>query len=206
MTGEAVLGNYALRNPIFERRTQILGLLHKLAYRAASPAAASPGRCPRPRREGDRSARPSRELELERFELEGPFAIDPHDPTLASLETRKRILSGAPADNGSLAQSTTRILSRFATRTFRRSVGPADIKPYVDLAIGSSPDGSLDRVVQTGITAILVSPHFLFRVEQPGTPTEGKDPVPIGAFRAGFETLLFPVEQHAGRRAVSARG
>ncbi|HEV3300552.1 MAG TPA: DUF1592 domain-containing protein, partial [Planctomycetaceae bacterium] len=191
VTGEAVLGNYALRIRFSSGEHRFsASFTNSLTEPPAPPPLPQVAAHGRAAKATDR-ARPSRELELERFELEGPFAIDPHDPTLASLETRKRILSGAPADNGSLAQSTTRILSRFATRAFRRSVGPADIKPYVDLAIGSSPDGSLDRVVQTGITAILVSPHFLFRVEQPGTPTEGKDPVPIGAFELASRLSYF---------------
>ncbi len=59
------------------------------------------------------------------------------------------------------------------------------------MAVASTPDGSLDRVVQTGLTAILVSPHFLFRVEQPGSPTEGKDPVPIGAFELASRLSYF---------------
>ncbi|HXY32915.1 MAG TPA: DUF1592 domain-containing protein, partial [Planctomycetaceae bacterium] len=135
--------------------------------------------------------KPAREIELSRLELEGPFAIDPRDPALASIETRKRILAADPAENDPLAERAARVLTRFARRAFRRPVERAEIKPYVDLAIASAPDGPLDRAVQTGVTAILVSPHFLFRVEQPGSPAEGKGPVPIGSFELASRLSYF---------------
>jgi len=133
----------------------------------------------------------ARELELERFEVEGPFSIDEHDPALATIETRKRILSVSTNADGSLPARANRILSRIATRAFRRPVNSIEIKPYVELAVASAPGASLDRVVQTGLTAILVSPHFLFRVEQSGSPSEGKDAVPISAFELASRLSYF---------------
>jgi hypothetical protein len=41
------------------------------------------------------------------------------------------------------------------------------------------------------MTALLVSPHFLFRVEQPGSSSEGNDPVPIGAFELASRLSYF---------------
>jgi mono/diheme cytochrome c family protein len=191
VTGEAVLSHYELRIRLSSGEHKFsASFTNSLTEPPAPPPLPQVAVRGRAAKATDR-VRPSREIELERFELEGPFAIDPHDPTLASIETRKRILGGASAKNDSPAQSTARILTRFATRAFRRPVEPAEIKPYVDLAIGSAPDGSLDRAVQTGLTAILVSPHFLFRVEQPGTPTESNDPVPIGGFELASRLSYF---------------
>jgi hypothetical protein len=191
VTGDAVLSHYELRMRLSSGEHKFsAAFTNSLSEPPAPPPLPQLAANGRAAKAGDR-VRPAREIELERFELEGPFAIDPHDPALASLETRKRILSGTSIENGELAHSATRILTRFATRAFRRPVEPAEIKPYVDLAIGSAPNNSLDRAVQTGITAILVSPHFLFRVEQPGTPTEGRDPVPIGAFELASRLSYF---------------
>ncbi len=140
--------------------------------------------------------RTAREIEIDQFEVEGPFSIDEHDPALATVESRKRLLSDPAGAGGSVAARASRILTRVATRAFRRPVSGAEIKPYVDLAIASAApsatgDASLDRVVQTGLTAILVSPHFLFRIEQPGSPSEGKDAVPIGAYELASRLSYF---------------
>jgi hypothetical protein len=189
--GEAVIGHYELR-------LRLSNGSHTFVASFSNPPAEPPAPPPLPRLvKGAKAAkkvdrpRLAREIEIERFELEGPFRIDSHDPTLASLETRKRILFCAAEKDLSVAQCTTRLLTRFATRAFRRPVEPAEIKPYVDLAVASAPEGPLDRAVQTGITAILVSPRFLFRVEQPGSLAEGDQPVPIGAFELASRLSYF---------------
>ena len=146
-----------------------------------------------------------RELILDRFELDGPFRIDPRERSLASVESRKRIVLCAPGKDGSVERAA-----------HVNSVGLCDAGVPAtarsgkrDRALRRSDarrceGGPVDRAIQTGLTAILVSPHFLFRVEQPGNPGEG------GRFRLdqfvriGFATLVFLVEQHAGRRAVPA--
>jgi hypothetical protein len=191
MPGEAIISHYELR-------LRLSNGSHTFVASFTNPPAEPPAPPPLPEvARGGKAAkkvdRPpiAREIEIERFELEGPFAVDSHDPSLASLATRKRILFCAPDKDDSLAECTTRILTRFATRAFRRPIEPAQIKSYVDLAMASAPDGPLDRTVQTGITAILVSPHFLFRVEQPGSAAEGNDPVPIGAFELASRLSYF---------------
>jgi mono/diheme cytochrome c family protein len=191
LSGEAVIGHYELR-------LHLSNGTHKFVASFTNPPAEPPSPPALPQaalrgKAAKKADRPrlAREIEIERFELEGPFAIDSRDPSFASLETRKRILSCAPGADQSPAQCAARILTRFATRAFRRPVEPAEIKPYVDLAIASAPDGPLDRAIQTGITAVLVSPHFLFRVEQPGAATEGNDPTPIGAFELASRLSYF---------------
>ena len=56
------------------------------------------------------------------------------------------------------------------------------------------------KSVYAPLRAALCSPYFLFRIEK--DPPEGI--APINEYRAGEPALLFPVEQHAGRRAVRA--
>ena len=105
VTGEAVLGNYELRIRLSSGEHRFSASFSNSLTEPPAPPRLPQVAASRHAIKANDRVRPSRELELERFELEGPFAIDPHDPTLASLETRKRILSGAPADNDSLAQS-----------------------------------------------------------------------------------------------------
>ena len=74
---------------------------------------------------------------------------------------------------------------------FRRPLCPGEIKPYVELTLDAAKDGPFDRAIQTGLTAILVSPHFLFRVEQLGVRGEGAEPVPIGAYELASRLSYF---------------
>jgi mono/diheme cytochrome c family protein len=191
VTGESVLGNYELR-------LRLSSGSHAFSASFTNSLTEPPAPPPLPRvaaeqrRAKGEQVRPAREIELSRLELEGPFSIDPGDPKLASIKTRQRVLSANGSVEGeSLSQSTTRVLTRFATRAFRRPVTPTEIKPYVELVTRAAPDGQLDRSVQIGLTAILVSPDFLFRIEQPGKPSEGQNPVPIGAFELASRLSYF---------------
>jgi hypothetical protein len=132
-----------------------------------------------------------RELVFDGFELQGPFSIDPHERALDNLATRKRILLASPGADGSVAECATQVLSAFATRAFRRPLHPGEIKPYVELTLAAAKEDPFDRSIQTGLTAILVSPHFLFRIEQPGAPGEGVDPVPVGAYELASRLSFF---------------
>ncbi|HUE14918.1 MAG TPA: DUF1592 domain-containing protein, partial [Planctomycetaceae bacterium] len=133
----------------------------------------------------------ARELILERFELEGPFQIDPLELSVANVETRKRILICSPESDGTVSECATRILTAFATRAFRRPPEPGEITPYVELTLAAAKDDPFDRAIQTGLTAILVSPQFLFRIEQQGSPGEGSDPVAIGAYELASRLSYF---------------
>jgi hypothetical protein len=123
--------------------------------------------------------------------VEGPFRIDPAERSVENLETRKRILLGAPGRDGSAAQCVNRILTAFASRAFRRPLEPDEIRPYVDLTIAAAKDDAFDQAIQTGLTAILVSPQFLFRIEQPGIPGEGTGPVAIGPYELASRLSYF---------------
>jgi hypothetical protein len=62
-----------------------------------------------------------------------------------------------------------RIVRKFARRAFRRTVVDDEIKPLVALVEARLSDGySFEQAVRVGLTAILVSPQFLFFREQPG--------------------------------------
>lgn len=54
-------------------------------------------------------------------------------------------------------------LENLARRAWRRPVAPAEIDKLLNLVVGASPE----QQMETGIEAILVSPSFLFRIEEP---------------------------------------
>ncbi len=105
------------------------------------------------------------------------------------------------------------ILTALARRAFRRPVTPADIQPLLafyekgrGLARRSfSEGGDFDTGIQRALEALLVSPEFLFRIEQdPASYTPGKA-YPVTRCRAGVAPVVLPLEQHSRRSAARSR-
>lgn len=62
-----------------------------------------------------------------------------------------------------------KIIRDFARRAFRRSVADADVKPFIELVkTRLAAKYSFEKAVRVGLTAIMVSPDFLFLREKPG--------------------------------------
>ena len=108
----------------------------------------------------------------------------PSDPL---PESHRRILFREPASPGEYLETARTILERFATRAYRRPATPAEtvrLMSFVDLAFRNGD--SFERGIQLAVQAVLVSPHFLFRVEldsrpratgQPARPSAGGEPI-----------------------------
>ncbi len=116
-------------------------------------------------------------LAIDWVEVEGPL----HDTW--PPESHRRIfgdMAQAPApiynhrdrveviSNDSLADAD-RILRNFARRAFRRPVTDADVRPLVALVEAKLDEGrSFEQAVRVGLTAVMMSPDFLFLREQSG--------------------------------------
>lgn len=62
-----------------------------------------------------------------------------------------------------------RILRQFARRAFRRSVTDADVKPFVALVEAKlAEQRTFEQAIRAALSAVLVSPDFLFLREKPG--------------------------------------
>ena len=88
----------------------------------------------------------------------GPFESDVEPPS------RKKILVCDPNTGRACVE---RIISRLARRAYRRPVAAdeiAQLMRFVDIADGEGL--STEQGVQLAIQAMLVSPHFLFRIER----------------------------------------
>lgn len=100
-------------------------------------------------------------LEVDWLEIGGPFDVT--GPGLT--ESRKLILSCTPEGDGeACAQS---ILSRLARRAWRRPVEPRETARLVRLyRQGRGQSGDFEGGIELALRGILVSPHFLFRMER----------------------------------------
>ena len=87
----------------------------------------------------------------------GPFAAKGERPS------RKRLLVCDPK----LAGYSTKILAGLARRAYRRPVTPAEVLALNRFVTLAKADGqSAEQGIQLAVQAMLVSPHFLFRIER----------------------------------------
>ncbi|MAD80862.1 MAG: hypothetical protein CMJ50_08480 [Planctomycetaceae bacterium] len=100
-----------------------------------------------------------RNLAVRFIELQGPTDAAPP-------EVHQRIIFTKPSDKKTPRQAGREILQRLMPRAFRRPVDKAEIDRLVKLVEFAVERGdSFERGIQVALQAILVSPHFLFRVE-----------------------------------------
>ncbi|WP_169977878.1 DUF1592 domain-containing protein [Tautonia rosea] len=110
-------------------------------------------------------------LRIDSLTVLGPF----EDEHLVRPPNYERFFPGTvPDDPEALRQYTRELLSRFATRAFRRPVGDETADRLTDLAlvIAAEPGRTFEAGVSQAMVAVLASPRFLFREEgiEPGDP------------------------------------
>lgn len=103
----------------------------------------------------DKKMRGDRNLYLVKMELVGPLEDLPAD----RAEAHQRFVGDQ--------KDVRPIVERFAARAFRRPVKPAEVDRYVKLYEMALAQGDAhDAALKLPLQAILVSPNFLFRVEE----------------------------------------
>jgi len=94
----------------------------------------------------------------------GPF------PAKVEKASRKKILI---CDPNTGAACVDKILSTLAHRAYRRPVTKAEVASLAKFVAMAKAEGqSVEQGIQLAIQAILVSPHFLFRIERDLEPTD----------------------------------
>ena len=109
------------------------------------------------------------------FTISGPTKIT----GLSMSPSRQRVFTCAPTAKVAQRACAETILSRFASRAYRRPLSADDradlMKFYDKAATADNPNGFEDGV-RLGLQAVLASPYFIFRFEKtPATATEGQD-------------------------------
>ena len=90
------------------------------------------------------------------------------DYTAKQARARRMVFVVEPSDEVSADEAARRNLERFATRAFRRPAEPAEVDQLMGLyqAARDRDEGYEDAVLYA-LHAVLVSPKFLFLIEQP---------------------------------------
>ena len=100
--------------------------------------------------------------QVDRIIISGPFKATGRGDT----PSRQRIFVCRPTSAAEESSCAHTILAKVARRAFRRSVTDADIKPLMAFYQRGRAEGDFDQGIAKALTAMLVSPDFLFRVER----------------------------------------
>jgi hypothetical protein len=97
-----------------------------------------------------------------------------------------------PGEGRSVADCARDILGPFAARAYRRPVAEEDLAGMIRLVEGVVARGdSFERGIQVGLQALLVSPHFLFRVENDPEPDNPQRAHAIGQYELASRLSYF---------------
>jgi cytochrome c551/c552 len=91
----------------------------------------------------------------------------PYDPSGAGdTPSRRQIFVCRPASGDEEETCAKRILRTLIRRAYRRPATDADIQEPLKFYISARRDGGFESGIEMAVSAVLVSPEFLFRVEQ----------------------------------------
>ena len=100
--------------------------------------------------------------DVQQIDVTGPFS-----PTGAgTTPSRARIFTCTPRRAAMEAACARRIVAALARRAYRRPVDDADLAPLMRIYAGERASSDFEHGVEAAVEAILVSPHFLFLIEQ----------------------------------------
>ena len=115
----------------------------------------------------DKKKKPGRDPFVDRFEIIGPY--NPHARPLT--EPHKRIFVCGHAPGQHRPECARLIVAALARRAYRRPISDAEIASLVRFINLAQQNGdSFEQGVRVALQAILVSPHFLFRIENDPNP------------------------------------
>jgi hypothetical protein len=103
------------------------------------------------------------------FQVEGPFEVTPD----RMPGNYGRIMVATPSPTVPKEQAAEAVIKNFATRAFRRPVQPGELAALLDFWKKTDSDGrQFQDSISLTLQAVLVTPAFLFRVEQEPQPGE----------------------------------
>lgn len=122
------------------------------------------------------------------IEIEGPYNAEP--PPLPAFQ--RELVTCSPSNWAEQERCAKRVLSELAFKAWRRPVGAGEVDrltSFVKLALDEG--GSFEEGLQVAIQAMLVSPHFLFRIERDADPTDAEDMHRLGGYELASRLSYF---------------
>jgi len=98
------------------------------------------------------------------LQIRGPLQV----AGMSESESRKRIFSCYPREVAEEQRCAEQIISNLATRAFRRPLTDEDMAPLLAFYERARAGADFETGVREALSAILVSPHFIYRAETGG--------------------------------------
>lgn len=125
-------------------------------------------------------------LFLRGFEVDGPY----NAPAPVLPDNHKRLM--AHAAGLSQRDAAREVLTRFATRAFRRPVPSQEVDRFLRLYDLAEAEGErFEKRVRLALQGVLVSPHFLFRIELDPPGAKPQAAYPINEFELASRLSYF---------------
>lgn len=121
---------------------------------------------------------------FESIDIGGPFTqtLGPNP-----VSTKRIFICSAQTD-----ACAASIIGNFTRRAFRRPVTSSETAPYLSLYRSARKQGdSFKEGIATALQGVLVSPHFLFRVETGGKAVPGRNYAPVNDFELATRLSYF---------------
>jgi cytochrome c553 len=126
-------------------------------------------------------------MAMDTITIEGPFnAVRPKD----SL-SRRQILVCRPTGAQDEEGCAKKILGTLVRRAYRRPVTDRDVDPLLGLYRSGRRDGDFETGIQLALEGLLVSPHFLLRVERDPASVTGGAPYRISDLELASRLSFF---------------
>jgi hypothetical protein len=101
--------------------------------------------------------------QMRMFTIRGPF-----NPTgVSETPSRKKIFSCRPLSAAEARPCAEQILTRLATEAYRRPATPDDVTPLMTFYDQAAKDDGFEGGIRMALEALLSSPYFIFRIEEP---------------------------------------
>lgn len=126
---------------------------------------------------------------LYQVSITGPFESRGHGDT----PSRRRIFVREPKDADDEEAAARVILSTLIRRAYRRPIADADLRKPMEFFRQARAEGGFDAGIEMALSAILVNPNFLFRIETdpPGVPQASAYRVPDVALASRLSFFLW---------------
>ena len=125
---------------------------------------------------------------FESMDVGGPF----EQATEPSPESLKKVFVCGHAKGKHTPGCARVIVRNFASQAFRRPASAKEVDEYVKyVSLAKQQGDSFDEGVATALQAVLVSPHFLFRIEDDRAATASSASVPVSDYELASRLSYF---------------
>ncbi len=99
---------------------------------------------------------------LREFEVKGPFNVT----GVSDTASRRRVFSCRPQSKSEETPCATKIIKNLMQTAYRRPSSPEDLEGVMSFYENGRKNGDFEEGIRSALQAILVSPNFVFRLEQ----------------------------------------